>query len=406
MKISKKTGIPFLIVLFIIAFAAAVNAAEKFELKLDYVQPDVRFGIYRVGSIENGKIVPAEEFAQYDVNYTEKSAASTLAGYVLRDKPNPKAEKRTNSENVCVFGGLENGVYLVMGDSVTADGSKYTPSPALIAVDGKDVVIEVKYEKSDEGGSEHGGGDADKTTTETSTETTTQSRSRGGSTGEASKDGSSSKGGSSVKAMPLRASVTKVWRGGDRAESVVVQLLKDGEVYEEKTLNADNNWRFSWDKLDKNSDWTVVEKEVAAGYKVNVEKKGSSWVITNTSETLIEEEEKKDTFENEENTETDDKNYTEFDNNTDGSFSDGGNNGIGNTDKDEETESVTDESYGYDSQDRNNDHGGNISVSENGKTDGGKLPQTGQPWLPVIGLSLAGLVFLTIGEYRKKGRKE
>lgn len=79
--------------------------------------------------------------------------------------------------------------------------------------------------------------------------------------------------------------VLKVWKdeGNEksRPEEVIVQLLQDGAVYDTVALNAANNWRYTWENLDGNSRWTMVEKEMD-DYTVTVTREGVTFVVTNT----------------------------------------------------------------------------------------------------------------------------
>lgn len=78
--------------------------------------------------------------------------------------------------------------------------------------------------------------------------------------------------------------VQKVWVGDDqkRPASITVQLLRDGEIYKEAELNADNHWAYTWTKLDEDHEWTAVEKYVPDGYGVSYTNVGNLTVITNT----------------------------------------------------------------------------------------------------------------------------
>ena len=59
-------------------------------------------------------------------------------------------------------------------------------------------------------------------------------------------------------------------------------LLQDGQVYDTVDLTEDNNWRYSWDELDGNSDWTLVETSGNSGYTVSVSLQGLTFVVTNS----------------------------------------------------------------------------------------------------------------------------
>ncbi|MBR6595845.1 MAG: Cna B-type domain-containing protein [Oscillospiraceae bacterium] len=83
----------------------------------------------------------------------------------------------------------------------------------------------------------------------------------------------------------LVVNVQKVWADEgyyDRPESVEVTLYRDEEVYETVTLNADNDWRYSWTSLTDEYTWTVDEKNVPEEYVKTVTNEGYDFTITNT----------------------------------------------------------------------------------------------------------------------------
>ena len=82
----------------------------------------------------------------------------------------------------------------------------------------------------------------------------------------------------------------KVWDDGDnenRPESVTVHLLRDGKFYDsrkdaEVELNADNQWTYTWSKLDDDYRWSVEEVDVPDGYTVDYEKDGNTIHVINS----------------------------------------------------------------------------------------------------------------------------
>ena len=87
-------------------------------------------------------------------------------------------------------------------------------------------------------------------------------------------------------------SVSKSWddnnnQDGIRPASAEVQLLKDGVPFGDPiTLNAGNNWAYTWDDLIAESEgkyhvYTVQELNVAAGYMPSVDGENNAYVITN-----------------------------------------------------------------------------------------------------------------------------
>ena len=69
----------------------------------------------------------------------------------------------------------------------------------------------------------------------------------------------------------LSITVTKEWVKGEKNKkitfptSVKVMLYKDGQKYETVTLSADNQWKYTWDDLTDEHQWTIEEK-VPNGY--------------------------------------------------------------------------------------------------------------------------------------------
>ncbi len=78
--------------------------------------------------------------------------------------------------------------------------------------------------------------------------------------------------------------VDKVWKlddGGVAADSVTVQLLRNGEVYDTAVLSEANGWTKTWDRLSGIYSWTVQEIDVPEGFKAEITHTGNHWVITN-----------------------------------------------------------------------------------------------------------------------------
>lgn len=81
-------------------------------------------------------------------------------------------------------------------------------------------------------------------------------------------------------------SVKKVWNDGagvSRPASVSVQLYRNGDAYGSPfILNEDNNWSYTWLRLDSSAAWTVDEVSIPDGYSKTVTHSGNHWTITNT----------------------------------------------------------------------------------------------------------------------------
>lgn len=219
------------------------------------------FRLYKVATVDAyGAYTPADWFASYPI-YTEgldlqgwRSLALTLSGYVLRDNIPATDSGRTGTDGLLIFPTassitLKPGLYLITSVKHTFDGYTYTAAPFLVALPSPDktnntwnytLTISPKHDREKE-------------------------------------------------PEKLTRKVLKVWDDQDnensRPENIMVDLLRDGEIFDTVTLNKRNNWRFTWTDLDGKYEWTVVEHEVS-GYTVKVDKTGATYIITNTKNSV------------------------------------------------------------------------------------------------------------------------
>lgn len=220
---------------------------------------DVSFQIYLVATLDaTGKLNVIDPFlsllASKDLDDPEQwqAIADSLEGYVLRDQIPATDSGKTDQNGVLIFPSenrvLAQGLYLVLGESHTQDGIYYESSPFLVTLPAQDptsdgwlyrVGANVKYESF-----------------EISEEPEFTTR-----------------------------KVLKIWNDegyeSQRPKDIVVQLLRDGQLYASVTLNQENNWRYTWTKLESGHKWTVVE-QVPNGYRVLVDRVGNAFLLTNT----------------------------------------------------------------------------------------------------------------------------
>lgn len=241
----------------------AIDTAQPCTLTLSYFDGEVpvsgaHFDIYKVASADaSGALSVTDEFSAYSIVIGSdadswRTLASTLEGYVLRDKLTPADSGETDQNGKLAFptGGktLTAGLYLVIGEHHTQDGRYYDAMPFVVMLPSYDeaadtwcanITAEPKFESDDE--------------------TTTPDT------------------------VSLR--VLKVWNeNGEQTETpdaVSVQLLRDGEVYDTVQLDSSNSWRYEWTGLDSSHTWRAVEL-TPAGYTVEIEREDHVFVITNT----------------------------------------------------------------------------------------------------------------------------
>lgn len=80
--------------------------------------------------------------------------------------------------------------------------------------------------------------------------------------------------------------ILKLWKGdgngSHRPRSIEVEIFRDGKSHETVILSAENQWVYRWTAKDDGAVWKVAEKNVPAGYTVTMEKRGATFVLTNT----------------------------------------------------------------------------------------------------------------------------
>ena len=77
--------------------------------------------------------------------------------------------------------------------------------------------------------------------------------------------------------------VRKAWKDNnkDRPEQITVQLICEGAVVEEITLNKENSWRYTWKDLSSLQEWEVRELPLSSDYSVTYTRSRNTITITN-----------------------------------------------------------------------------------------------------------------------------
>ena len=80
--------------------------------------------------------------------------------------------------------------------------------------------------------------------------------------------------------------VIKLWKGDEggnsRPKHIEVEIFRNGTSYGKVLLSEDNHWSYSWSAAKDDATWTVVERNTPEGYRMTVEKREKSFVITNS----------------------------------------------------------------------------------------------------------------------------
>ena len=273
-KLNRLSALLMSIILFALAFPTVAFAAGKIitdqpvSLTIHYKDgstaiSNADFKIYKVADVdEYSGLSLTSDFEKYkntvsglaDLDSLTQeqwtTLAATLKGYISKDRITPSANGRTDSNGDLTISDLQVGLYLVIGSRVT-ESNYYTYSalPFMILLP-----------------------DADSAKNEWNYDVTAVPK--------YSKDYNPPEDDD----VYITRKVIKIWDDSGyetiRPSEVIVQLLKDGAVYDTQTLNKDNNWRYAWDNLNADYEWEVIEKEIE-GYAVSITRSGITFTVTN-----------------------------------------------------------------------------------------------------------------------------
>lgn len=272
-KLTKKIISMLCLCLLLVTCCGSAAAAEAIDLeRTTSVQiqyqvgqeraADVGFQIYQVAQVSQSlRFTLTGDFADYAVSLDKldsdgwRDAAQTLAAYAAADQLIPAQQGVTNQNGSLTLSDLPVGLYLVVGEKHSQNGSTYLPAPFLLCLPNLDEtqswdyhpVVAPKYSQLTSSGGDPAGSDT------------------------------------------VERDMVKVWSDGgnaaNRPQSITVQLLQDGQLYDTATLTAADNWRCHWSDLSADFVWQVVERDVPEGYTVRCALEGSTFVMTNSAST-------------------------------------------------------------------------------------------------------------------------
>ena len=355
----KKSKLLMLFVCIITVFSAAFGimplyseAASDSKLKIVCANDEkalvgMNWRIYRVGQVTPKGYVLTGDFGRYHADLIDMSeenisaAAQTLESYAIADRKKPIASGVTDENGELVFDNLKSGLYLALGSLFEAAPYYYDPSPLLIEVGENTEYIYNAYPKIER---------------------------------------------ATLSEELMTYTVRKVWLDNNdsfeaRPVYITIDIYKDDELFNTVTLNEENNWQYHWESADKLVKWIVVEREIPTDYEVRLEHNEKQYLVRNRHYTV--------------------ESWKEETVTTTATVS-----GVTATTY---TENVTANVSGS-----GNNTDGSITTKSSQKTDssvnqqtssGGKLPQTGQLWWPIIPLVIGGVILIVLG-FMLKPKKE
>jgi len=254
-----------MLVTLTVSAAGKIDLDKGVDLTLNYAYDGTaikgaEFSAYRIAEVdEYARYKVLEGFAGYEitgfldedgylVDEEEgywKTVATTLSGYMTKDKVEATAAAETDENGKAHFEGLEAGIYLVMGASHRQGNYRYTAEPFLIALPGLDhEANEWVYE----------------------VEVAVKNSRR-------------------TVYDDFDITLIKQWANAEAFEGelpeIEVEIYRDGKLYDTVVLSEENNWKVKVEDLSEKYDWEFVE--ITEGdFTVAVEQTGSKIVFTNT----------------------------------------------------------------------------------------------------------------------------
>lgn len=208
-------------IMILVAFIVNSYAANN-KLTINYELNGTKFKVYDM-----------HVFDIYGVDYKSKDITTLLVSLITRN--NIKETYSGVIKNNKLEINLDDGYYLITGDSYVDDKVKYTVMPSIIKVT-KDLDITPKYEKD--------------------------------------------------KVEPFELSVFKSWVDDKNThDEIKVTLYENGKEKETVSLNSKNGFKYTFKNLNRKNEYTIFEENIPKGYSLNIVKNDDVLTLVNTATT-------------------------------------------------------------------------------------------------------------------------
>ena len=205
--------------------------------------PDAELSLYSVASVTRGSndrlhYIFTDPFQDCGTALEDPALTETLDAFVL-DHAVPAAKQITNAHGQAVFTDLPLGLYFVKQTNTVAD---YAPCTSFLVTLPNETPDGYLYAV-----------DASPKT---------------------------------EAAKLTSITVKKRWNTDDStpiADSVTVQLLRNGVVVETAVLNTENHWQVTYENLPESDAYSVLEVQVPAGFTATYTQNGYVFTVTNSA---------------------------------------------------------------------------------------------------------------------------
>lgn len=247
--------------------AESADFSRACSLKLTYSKEGKTFSncgveIFRVAEVlADGSYRPVAPFDRYPVRLNGitsqkewQNTAVTLEAYVAADKIAASCSGKTDGNGTVSFRNLQAGLYLVRGITARnqAGSCRFESTMILLPRPQDDGSMLYDLEAKPKGSFTPNPDDPQEPTEPEMEE----------------------------------YRVIKLWKdsgfANERPSSVTVELYKNGIHQQTVTLDAKNNWTYTWEAPAGNDAWSVLERDVARDYTVTITSDGNTFTISNS----------------------------------------------------------------------------------------------------------------------------
>lgn len=174
-----------------------------------------------------------------------RAMAQTLAREIMLDDTlKPSRSAVTDADGVAKYADIPMGLFLIMGGGTEKDGYVYSTSPFFVMLPEQDLSSNTwNYDVV-----------------------------------------ANAKPGQEPAKEDYE--VIKVWKDDchkdQRPQSITINLVCDGEVFDTIALPHNGAWSYTWKDLESNHQWTVTEKKEDGYQDPDVQQEGNTFIVTNT----------------------------------------------------------------------------------------------------------------------------
>lgn len=199
--------------------AVDMDCSLTLNLHDDADQPisDLSVFLYKVADLDaQGNMTLTESFAEYDVSLDASDradAAQALADYIQRDAVEADVERKTDADGQLILSPLHTGVYLILTDTLSDGETLLRAQPLLLdlpMIDERSGVYAYDVTASPK----------------------------------------------PLRTVIEKTSIRVIVKWEDKGQeskrpgSVTVDLFRDGELYDTRTVDAESSWTYTWERID------------------------------------------------------------------------------------------------------------------------------------------------------------